>query len=120
MFNNDVTLDTTTYSLVSERPTSSLRRDATQPLDNPVSVTISHETSNNGKVSSVIYFDDDKIATTAEGGVVSSLARAQFKLTYNPNEGRDDLTAVLQKGIDVIESFLADPNNISKFLNKEH
>jgi hypothetical protein len=119
MYNNDLTLDTTVYSLIQERPTSSVRRDASKPLDNPVGFTISHETSKNGKISSVFYFDDEKIVDVA-GVPVSSNARVQFKISYNPTEGRTDLTTALQKGIDVLESFLADPTNVTKFLNLEH
>lgn len=119
MFDNNITLDTTVFSLVKELPTSSLRRDATQPLDNPVGVTVSHEVSKAGRVSSVIYFDDEKIVDV--GGVpVPSLVRVQMKVTYNPLEGRTDIDSVLQKGIDVIESFTGDATNVTKFTNLEH
>lgn len=119
MYNNDLTLDTTIFSLVSEKPTSSIRRVATQPLDNPVGVTISHEVAKNGKVSSVIYIDDEKTITTSDN-VVSSMARVQLKITYNPDEGRSDLTTVIEKGVAVMQSFLSGTGNVTKLLNQEH
>jgi hypothetical protein len=120
MYTNDLALDTTTFSLVTERPTSSLRADATAALDNPSLCNISHETAKNGKVSSVIYFDDDKISTDANGIVTSSLVRTQFKVAYNPNEGRTDIETVIARQIVLLQAFLNGAGNVDKFVNKEH
>lgn len=119
-YNNDLTLGTTTFSLISERPTSSLRADGTATLDNPSFSTISHETAKSGKVSSVIYFDDEKVLTAPDGAVESSLVRSQFKISYDPTQGRTDIEAVVAAQIALLVAFLGDAGNVTKFLNKEH
>lgn len=119
MYDNNITLDTSVYALVQETSTKSIRKDASKPLDNPVSLSIAHEKANNGKISSVIIFDDDKVVVGTDN-VLSSLARCQFKITYNPNEGRDDLSTAINKGIAVLQAFLTDTGNVTKFLNQEH
>lgn len=120
MYTNDLALDTSTFSLISEKPTSSTRADAAATVDNPSLVFIGHEKAKTGRVNSVVYFDDDKIITQPTGTVVSSSVRTQFKISYNPSEGRTDIETVIARQIVLLQAFLAGAGNVDKLLNQEH
>lgn len=118
MFNADVTLDTTTYSLVSQYPQSSLRSDASQPVSEPLTMKISHETSKAGRRSSVILLTDTAVVTTGASNVKDDVV-AMFKVQYNPFSGRTTNEADILALVDQLKLFLADPANIDKILNQE-
>lgn len=119
----DVTLGLAVYSATVTRPTSTIRNDSSQPIDEPIALTISHETAKNGKVSSVVYIDiSEKVPCTSTCQVTPGLSnvRGQFKLSYNPLDGATDLAAHTALAIEQIKLFLGDAALVAKFMNKEH
>lgn len=123
MFNPDITLGSATFSLVRQRENSSLRRDPAAALETPQSLTISHETAKNGRVSSVIYFDHDEVidcdSTCGIPGASANI-RTQFKISYNPSDGIVDIDTILAKQLAEMELWLVAADNMTKFRNKEH
>lgn len=115
-----MTIDTSDFSLVTQRSQSSVRRDATAPVENPVSLITSHETAKSGRVSSVVYFDDEKLVVTEDGVSVPSNIRTQFKISYDPTSGRNDIETVLARQLVLINTFLAYAPYMDKLLNQEH
>lgn len=119
----DITLGTASYSTTVSRPTSTVRNDGTQPIDEPISLTVSHETAKNGKVNSVVYIDIiEKVPCDSACQLTPGVSgvRGQFKLSYNPLEGAADLAANTALAIDQIKLFLSDTALVAKLLNKEH
>lgn len=108
-----------TYSLTSQRANSSLRSNAVRPLGEPRVLTVSHETQSNGRVNSVVYFDDVKNVIGTTGSTASSV-RLQLKLQYNPTEGRTDIAATLTELYSSLKQILDSGTNLAKVLNKEH
>lgn len=107
-----------TFSLVTTRANSSIRGDASQPLDEPRVLTVSHESSTNGKVSSAIMLDD--AANVSSLGIAnSSGVRVMVKIQYNPIEGRTDIEATVNELYAQLTQLLDAPT-INKLLNKEH
>jgi len=117
MFASDLTVGTRTYSLRSQRMSSSLRGDATRTVSNPRLLTISHETAKNGKVSSVMMIDDTAVVTNGTS-VVNDTIRVMVKLQYNPLVGRTDITTTIMAAIDELQALLVEAN-VTKLLNKE-
>lgn len=113
------TVPVATFSLVSQRATSSLRADPAMPLEEPRTLTISHETQKNGRVASVIYIDDLQTVTSSSVLPTLSSVRLQLKLQYNPTEGRTDLDTVIPEIYAQLKEILTTAN-LTKFLNKEH
>lgn len=101
-------------------PYRSIRQDATQPVAEPNSSTISHETNKKGLRSSVHYLEDIKVVSDTTSNIVkTSPVRTMFKIQFEPFGGRTDQAAVIQQQINEHIAFLSDPANISKFLNQE-
>jgi hypothetical protein len=120
MFTDDITLQDATasdqvYSRVSSTSNSSIRRDATRPLDQPMALTISHETSKDKKrVNSAVMLD--KTVLDSGDSVTLGNARVLFKLSYDVEQ----ITASdLSEMIDEVVEFLSSANQ-TKLLNKEH
>lgn len=108
-----------TFSLVSQRATSSLRSDAAQPVDEPRTLTVSHEVQTNGKVSTAVFLDDVGNVSSITNAMSSSV-RVLLKFQYNPLEGRTDLDTVVPELITQLVEILESPNFVDKLMNKEH
>lgn len=120
MYSPDLTLGTSTYSLQAQRTNSSVRSDASQPLSEPNTLTISHEVAKNGMRSSVIILDDIKVVSP-DGikNVSADRLRTMAKFQYNPLGGRLAIEADIKAQIVELTAFLADDANITKLLNME-
>lgn len=123
MFASDITLGLQTYALSTQRPTSSVRRDNAQPLDEPVSLSIAHEKSNNGRVSSVVAFDSSVVlacgtdcSTTAP---VTDSIKLHTKLVYNPESGRTTPGVEIERLRQQMLVFVADETLWARFINQE-
>jgi hypothetical protein len=119
---SDIVIDTETFSLVSVRPTSSVRSDATTDLNTPNTLTVSHETAKDGGVQSVIYNDRSYIEacnTTCGTPASQRRVRAQFKLSYNPTGEYEFLEQDIRTALTQLITFLGVTANVTKFLNKE-
>lgn len=123
MFTPDITLDTDkVYSLVSEKLNSSLRSDSARAVEFPRFMTISHETSKTGKVSSVVIFDSEEVIPCNDSCAIAPMTdqiRAQFKIQYNPKSGRTDIEAELNALWSQLFEFLSDTDNWNRLLNRE-
>lgn len=132
MFEPAITLQTKVFDLKSQRVNSSVRGDASEPVSEPNTLTISHENAKNGKVSSAIILDDVKLVTAAintnltigPSAALSSVSmpsaiRTMLKFQYNPLDGRDDIEAAVAVQAAQIVEFLGIPANIAKILNQE-
>lgn len=118
MFTADITLNTKSYVMKAQRATSSVRGVATRPVSEPLSLTISHETAKNGRVSSVIMIDDTAVVQSGTSVAHAETLRAMLKIQYNPLSGRTSIDAAVQALCADIVAF-ATPANITKLLNKE-
>lgn len=103
------------YDAVVKNSNSTVRRDSSRPLDQPMALTISHETTKDQKrVNSAIMLD--KTVLDSGDNVTLGNARILFKLSYDVQQ----LTSVeLSEMIDEIKEFLS-VANVTKLLNKEH
>ena len=120
MYTPDITLGTQTYSLQAQRANSSVRSDASQPLSEPNTLTISHELAKSGRYSTAVMLDDTKIVSLVGATTpVPDTVRTMFKLQYNPLAGRTDVDADITNAIAQLIVFLSDPTNVDKLLNKE-
>lgn len=118
MFANTLTLNTHNYDLVSQSPYRSMRSDATKPVNEPSTLTISHEVAKNGRRSSVVILDDNAVINSGTLITKDSI-KAQFKIQFNPYSGRTDIEATISELITELTAFLAVPANVDKFLNLE-
>ena len=119
MLNQDITLGTSVYSLITQRATSSLRSDASRALDLPVSLTVAHETASSGRISSAAYLDSDEVVEDANGVPSTDTVRVMLKLQYNPLSGRTTTETELLRLRDQVIAFISDATNWDKMLNKE-
>lgn len=119
MYTPDITIGTNVYSLVQQRTNSSLRSDPSTGILNPLLLTISHEQAKNGKVSSVVILDSEVTVDSTTALPVSDNIRLQFKVQYNPNSGRTDTAVELERLRALLVTFIDNPANIAKLLNKE-
>jgi hypothetical protein len=120
MYATDITLATNTYSLKTQNPNNSIRSDASQPVSEPNTLTISHEYAKSGKQSSVVIFDDKKLVSLPGATVpVADQVRTMFKIQFNPLAGRTDIEAVITQQVAELTAFLADSGNIDKLMNGE-
>lgn len=119
----DITIDAVTYSSSIVKPNSTVRADATQPVTDPDYMTVSHETAQNGRVSSVIIFEDIKAIPCNDTCQIvpgQSSIKAMLKIQYNPKDGREDFNAALVNLLAAINTASGDAALMDKFLNKEH
>lgn len=119
MLGQSLTTTTSTYSTISVRPTSTFRGDAARPLDNPRTLTVSHDVAKSGRVSTVIYIDDNQMVSSASTLPKTSNIRGQLKFSYNPVEGRTDIATDIAEIFAELKEILT-PSNLTKILNKEH
>lgn len=123
MLPNSLTLDGTVFDKTVQRATSSTYSVAASPLENPITLNVSHEKLKSGRINSVVVLTDDKVipcdASACLTTVAMSPVRTQFKVSYNPTQGRTDIMAALEKQYTEISIFLADPNNWAAFINQE-
>jgi hypothetical protein len=109
-----------TFSLVTQRASSSLRSDPLRDVTTPRFLTIAHEKQTNGKVNSVVYIDSNfAVPSGTVGYEVYDTIRLQLKLSRNPLSGRSDLAtepAVLRA---MLVDFINDAALWAKFLNQE-
>lgn len=118
MFDNQLTLGTDTFAKQSVRPLSATYSDNNQTLNNPRTLTISHEVGKSGQVSSAIILDD---ASTIPVGntLVTDRVRILYKIQYNPLMGRANLAAAIKAASDQLVGFVSVEANLAKILNKE-
>lgn len=120
MYASDITIGTKTYSLQSQRTLSSVRSDATRSVSEPRLLTISHENAKNGRRSSVIIIDDNKVVSIAGANVpVSDNVRVLLKVQFAPSGGRTTTTADINELLTQLTTFLGTPANVTKLLNQE-
>lgn len=120
MYTPDITLEGQTYALQSQRTNSSVRSDASQPVSEPNTLTISHEKAKNGRVSSAVILDDTKIVSTAGATIpVADTVKVLLKIQYNPVGGRIDNDTVVENLVAQIVAFASNASNIDKLLNQE-
>lgn len=120
MFNTDITLAGTsaskTYSLISIQGAKALRRDATAPLGEPRSLTISHqEVSRSYGIADrhLIRLDETVSGTAPNPDVVASV---QLVIEVP----RDTVTAAQVTDVkDRLVSFLNTAGYLTKILNNE-
>lgn len=118
----DITLAVgTTFGRTITKPTSSVWRDSSRDITLPLTLTIAHETSGNGRVSSVILLEDSKSAIAPADPATPNFSnvKAQFKIQYNIVEGRDDIEATLVALKANLLAALNDATIWDKFINKE-
>lgn len=118
MYPSDITIGSDTFSRTVTRPTSSAYSDNNQSLSNPRTLTISHETSKSGRVSSAVILDDTATVTVGNTNVADNI-RILVKVSYNPLGGRADLTAKVKEAIAQLVAFAGVEGNVTKLLNKE-
>lgn len=119
MYTSDITIGTNTYSLTTQRASSSVRSDASQPLESPVMLNVGHEVGKLGRVSTVVYLDSMETLTGEDGIPKDDTVRAQFKIQYDPTLGRVGLETEIERLRDQLIAFLGDATNWTKLLNKE-
>lgn len=119
MYASDITLGTTTFSLRTQRVNSSIRSDATQPLNEPNTLTISHDVAGSGRVSSAVMLDDVKVVQVGTSSPVADTVRVMLKVQYNPVSGRVDIDDDVNALIAELVAFLGTPANVVKLLNRE-
>jgi len=118
MYPNTLTLNTHNYDLVSSAPYRTVRSDASQPIAEPSTLTISHEVAKNGRRSSVVILDDIAVINSGTSITKDSI-KAQFKLQFNPYSGRAVFETTINSLIGQLTAFVSVPANIDKFLNLE-
>jgi len=121
-FSSDIVIGAETFSLITVRPTSSVRSDASRELHSPSNLTISHEVSKTGSVQSVVFNDRFYVeACDTTCGIAASQrkVRAQIKLSYDPTGEYAMLETELKVALAGLLTFLGDDANVNKFLNKE-
>lgn len=118
MFANTLTLNSKNYDLVSQNPYRSMRSDSSKPVNEPTTLTISHEVAKNGRRSSVVILDDNAVINSGTMITKDSI-KAQFKIQFNPYSGRADIEAKINELIVELTDFVSVPANIDKFLNLE-
>lgn len=118
MYPSTITLDSVNYDLVSQSPYRSMRSNSAKPVNEPETLTISHETAKSGTRSSVLILDDVAVLNTTNSIIKDSI-RTQFKIQFKPYSGRADIEAVIAAQIAQLQAFLEVPANIDKFLNLE-
>jgi hypothetical protein len=120
MFNNDITLAGTslskTYSLISVSGSKSIRTDATAPLGEPRTLTVSHQQVSRSGVTAdrhLIRIDHTISGVAPAPDVVIS---AQLVIEVP----RETATAAqVQDVVDLMESFTGTAGYITKILNNE-
>jgi len=122
MLPSDITLNTNTYALQTQRANSSVRGDSARPLETPVTLEIAHETAKNGRVSSVIILSSHELVAGASlscpTAPISDALRVQFKMQYNPTIGRTGIDAeILRLKTDLI-SFITSAD-FDRIVNRE-
>lgn len=121
MFTDTITLQDVTpadqdYDLVSRASSSSIRRDATRALDQPMALTISHETSKDKKrVNTAVMLD--KTVLDSGDNVTLGNARVLVKISYDIEQID---AAAIQEMVNEVVEFVGTDANVTKLLNLEH
>ena len=104
------------YDAVKKFPTSTVRSDATRDLDQPQTITVSHEETRDGKRrNSVILLD--KVVLDAGDLVTLGTARLQFKASFDKQQITfADLLEMKDQMVELLNS----PDFFTKFSNQEH
>jgi len=122
MFATDITINTNTYSLITQRANSSVRSDASTGLDNPNTLTISHEESKTGRVSSVVILDSEAVVPCQDACTTAPSVdniRLMMKIQYNPLNGRTDTATEIERLRVLLSTFVNDSASFAKIINKE-
>lgn len=122
MYTPDITIGTDIFSLITQRASSSVRQDGAKDLTNPCTLSISHETAKNGKISSVVILDSEEVIPCNDACSTVPLSdniRLQMKLQYNPSSGRLLIDTEIARLQVQMLAFISDATNWSKLLNKE-
>jgi hypothetical protein len=103
------------FDKVSSATNSTVRRDASQPLDQPQALTISHEvTKDQKRVNSAVMLD--RTVLDSGDSVTLGNARVLVKLSYDVEQ----ITAAdITEMVDEVKEFLSTAN-VTKLLNREH
>lgn len=103
------------YDKVSSTTNSTIRRDATRPLDQPMALTISHEVSKDKKkVNTAVMLD--KTVLDSGDSVTLGNSRILVKFTYDVEQIS---AADISEQVEEIKEFLS-AGNVTKLLNREH
>lgn len=118
MFDNQLKIGADTFAKQSVRPLSATYSDNNQTLNNPRTLTISHEVGKSGQVSSAVILDD--MATIPVGNnLVTDRIRVLYKVQYNPMMGRAELAAAIKAASAQLVEFVSVEANFNRILNKE-
>lgn len=122
-FPQDITLDTSVYSLTVQRPTSSVRSVASLPTGKDEILQISHETSKDGRRSSVFILEDNVVlecdANACSPKSTRSTCKLMLKLQYNPLDGNSNQAAAIADLRAQMQLLIDDNTLWPKFLNLE-
>lgn len=121
MLNPDITLNTTLYSTTVVKPTSTVRSVPALSANTTKLMTISHESSSIGRISTAVILDHTERRPNSVTGLDSIDAlRTLVKFQYNPNGSRSDLVADRAEQVAQLILFLQDSANLDKIFNQEH
>lgn len=118
MYATRITLGIDNFDLVSSMPYRSMRSNATRPMSEPQTLTISHEETKSGVRNSVVILEDVEVINTGTSVIKDSI-KAQLKLSLKPYSGRVNNEDVARALFASLTAFVADPSNIDKLFNKE-
>lgn len=118
MFQNELYLGSDVFAKQSVRPLSATYADNNQQLNNPRTLTISHEVGKSGQVSTAIILDD-VLSIPIGNSLVNDRIRVLHKIQYNPFGGRPGLAEAIRASVRDLANFVCDDENLSKILNKE-
>lgn len=119
MYTSDITIGTENYALRTQRASSSVRAEISQPVSEPRLLTISHENVKSGRVSSAVMLDDSKVVQIGASAPTLDTMRVMVKIQYNPLSGRTDIDAEIKAMITTLTTFLGVAGNVTKLLNQE-
>lgn len=113
----------TTFSLITQYPTSSLRGIAAAPLDKPVTLRVAHDTAKSGRVSSVIQVKLEEFlpcdANACNTAPTMSNVTVQLKISYDPTDGSTTTDDRIESGFEYVNEIMTTTALWDKFKNKE-
>lgn len=106
------------YTLTKQYSNKSIRSVAEQPLTAPNLLTVSHEVTKSGRVSTALIFEDIETLTTATG-IIADSVKVFVKLQYSPFAGRADVKLAIKAQILELVALLNNTAIVDKVLNQE-
>ena len=121
MLNDRITLtkadaSSQNFDAVRKFPASTVRSDATRDLDQPQTITISHQDTKDGKRRNSVILCD-KVVLDSGDLVTLGTARLQFKASFDLEQ---ITSADLLEMKDQLVELLNSTDFFTKFLNQEH